>query len=473
MKTIFLVLSILIGGIPVCGQATSSNVEVVTVYSQNEKFYLKSIPYDNEFPSLRGKTAVYEKGNSTPLYVFERGFDSVDDDSNNLILSDNGEVIFYVIPREADEEKEGLQSITVYKNGKIVKSFTETEITGCDKTKERCRLVYSNYDEVVDREKSRWGISAYKKAFKDSVDDKEKFLSDFPIFSSDDRVYLTDSKKQVHLFDLKEGNYIGSDTLENIFEQLKSKGRFNRTEISSYEAPTFLDFPKLKNGKDVTESLARLLGMKSARISEKRDYRYKLYSFKICGNLSQDGSLEIEDSEFDDELPKEKIIEFFKANKFDSHLIPRVFDQWNLGEQYFYFRKTDDRIARREKQQEVIKAREELVSRKTLETINGVYIPQTLGECFEELDKRLSEIDKKEMQALPERDDMIRYHIGLGMWMRNNWGLWSGSRLQIYFMDKGVTHPESMSSVILFHYHDWLNGRREAWKNWENNPNRR
>lgn len=25
--------------------------------------------------------------------------------------------------------------------------------------------------------------------------------------------------------------------------------------------------------------------------------------------------------------------------------------------------------------------------------------------------------------------DMIRYHMGLGMWMRNNWGLWGGSRL--------------------------------------------
>ena len=65
---------------------------------------------------------------------------------------------------------------------------------------------------------------------------------------------------------------------------------------------------------------------------------------------------------------------------------------------------------------------------------------------------------------------MIKYHLGLGMWMRNNWGLWGGSRLQKYFTDKGVTHPEGMSSVILFYYWDWLQGRKDTWKDWEKNP---
>jgi hypothetical protein len=93
-----------------------------------------------------------------------------------------------------------------------------------------------------------------------------------------------------------------------------------------------------------------------------------------------------------------------------------------------------------------------------------------LGECFTELDKLLKEIDKKEMQALPNRKDMIAYHMGLGTWMRNNWSLWGGSRLTEYFIGKGITHPESMSSVILYGYHDWLNGKKEAWKDWEKNP---
>jgi hypothetical protein len=54
--------------------------------------------------------------------------------------------------------------------------------------------------------------------------------------------------------------------------------------------------------------------------------------------------------------------------------------------------------------------------------------------------------------------------------MRNNWGLWGGSRLQKYFTEKGVGHPDEMSSVILFFYWDWLQGNKDSWKKWETNP---
>ena len=44
---------------------------------------------------------------------------------------------------------------------------------------------------------------------------------------------------------------------------------------------------------------------------------------------------------------------------------------------------------------------------------------------------------------------MIRYHRTIGMWMRNNWGLWRGSRLKQYFNNLGVNHPDDMSAIIL------------------------
>lgn len=470
-KITFLMLCILCSAVVAArGQSISSGVEITTVYSQNERFYLKSIPFDNESPTIRGKTFVYEKGRETPLYVFERGFDSVDDDSNNLILSNTGEVIFYAISWEANEEREGLRSITIYKQGKIHKSYTKAEITGCDRRNERCDLVYSNYDKVVDRKKSNWGTRNYKKTFIEGVDEREKFLSDFPIFSHDDTVYLTDSKKRTHVFDLKEGVYLRSDSFDSLYEQIKDKGRFAKTEIQSFDAPTFLDFPNLKNGKNAYAALADYIGMTQASSIEKRDEQYKLYSFKINSNLARDGSLEIEAIEFYDELPKEKIVEFFRVNKFDSRKIPQEFEQWYLGDEYFSFRKKNPRIARQEKQQEIIKERAELKERLVAEKIDDVYIPKNLGECFIELDKRLLDIDKKEMQALPSRDDMIRYHHGLGTWIRNNWGLWGGSRLQKYFTEKGSTHPDEMSMIVLYHYHDWLNGKTETWKDWEAHP---
>jgi hypothetical protein len=84
-----------------------------------------------------------------------------------------------------------------------------------------------------------------------------------------------------------------------------------------------------------------------------------------------------------------------------------------------------------------------------------------------ELDSTLSEKDKAEFVALPKREDMILYHHGLGMWIRNNWGLWAQGPLAQYFLERGSNHPDDMSHTILLHYWDWLHGQRETWKTWE------
>lgn len=372
-KITFLLLSILAGTSVVIGQATSSAVYIVTTFSQNERFHLRSIPYDDEFPSLRGKTFVYERGSANPIYVFERGFDSVTDESNNLILSNDGEVVFHLIPWGANENRDGLKSVTLYRRGEPHKSYTEAEITGCDLKKERCNLVYSNFDAVVDRESSKWGTRDYKKAFKPGVDEKERFLSDFPIFSFDDTVYVTDSKKKVHLFDLKVGSYVRWEPFDKVFDEIRNKARLSKTQLDHYTAPVFLDFPKLKNGRDSAEGLADHLGMRIVDMSGRKDEQYKWYSFKLNSTISRDGSLEIEEIDVNDELPKEKITEFFTVNKFDSSSVPAPFDKWNIGDKYFFLRKKNDRLARQEKQQEILKQRRALEIRMTLETINRLY----------------------------------------------------------------------------------------------------
>ena len=469
LTEIVLLMLIVLVPIVAAGQATSSKVEIITTYSENEQFYLKSIPFDSEFPSLRGKTYVYRVGTADPLYTFDRGFDSVEVESNNLTLSNNGRVIFYVIPWEPDERREGLKSITIYKDGKILKSFTETEINGCDKTKERCQLVYSNYEEVVDKERSIWGATKFEKVFKSGVSETEKFLSDFPIFAKGDTVFVTDSKRKIHSFDLVEGKYLGSESFEAAFDQLKNKGRFNRTELQRYDSTVFLDYPKLTSGRATEPVLAAYIGMTAVDIADP-DERYKRYQLTIKSSLKRDGTVEIEEVDVDPELPKEKIIEFFKQNRFDTSAIPEVFEKWYVGEEYFYFRKRNTRLARAEKQQENARQREEFKKRLTLDRINGVYIPRNLEECFLELDKLLPEVDIREMKALPKSEDMIRYHLGLGMWIRNNWGLWGGSRLQTYFQEKGIRHPDNMSGLLLSFYYDWLHGQNDDWKAWEKNP---
>ncbi len=88
----------------------------------------------------------------------------------------------------------------------------------------------------------------------------------------------------------------------------------------------------------------------------------------------------------------------------------------------------------------------------------GVYIPTDLEECFKELSKMLPAPEVEKMKNGPEKD-MINHHFGLGRWMRNNWGLWSQSRLQEYFHKLGLRHPDDMSSVILTSFWRHLNNQ--------------
>lgn len=85
-------------------------------------------------------------------------------------------------------------------------------------------------------------------------------------------------------------------------------------------------------------------------------------------------------------------------------------------------------------------------------------IPETLGECFAELNKLLSEEELEEFKGAKE-DDLTGYHFGLGAWIRNNWGLWHDSPLAQYFRGIGVDHPDDMSATILTSFHRHLNGR--------------
>ncbi len=78
-------------------QATSSVAYNVKVYSGNGRFYLNTTPFDDEFPTLRGITIVCDASTAKVIYRVNRGFDSVKVDRNNLVLSDDGRVIFFLI----------------------------------------------------------------------------------------------------------------------------------------------------------------------------------------------------------------------------------------------------------------------------------------------------------------------------------------------------------------------------------------
>jgi hypothetical protein len=87
-----------------------------------------------------------------------------------------------------------------------------------------------------------------------------------------------------------------------------------------------------------------------------------------------------------------------------------------------------------------------------------VYVPTDLEDAFNELKKMLHPDLLKEMKEGSERD-VVGYHMSLGLWMRNNWGLWGGSRLSKYFNGIGIFHPDDMSGIILYSFWRHLNAQ--------------
>jgi hypothetical protein len=89
-----------------------------------------------------------------------------------------------------------------------------------------------------------------------------------------------------------------------------------------------------------------------------------------------------------------------------------------------------------------------------IDNINGFYIPKSLKDSHLVLDTFLHDSTKMYIKNGSES------HFGLGMYLRNNWGLWSGSRLKCYFEYQGIGHPDHMTGMIIETYSMKLNNKR-------------
>lgn len=100
---------------------------------------------------------------------------------------------------------------------------------------------------------------------------------------------------------------------------------------------------------------------------------------------------------------------------------------------------------------------EEQTALHIADSIDGVYIPKDLFDTFNQINSIWPDSTKVKMKTLTEEKFLGNHHFGLGLWMRNNWGLWGGSRLSRYFNEKGIFHPDDMSGIILTSYHRHMN----------------
>lgn len=93
------------------------------------------------------------------------------------------------------------------------------------------------------------------------------------------------------------------------------------------------------------------------------------------------------------------------------------------------------------------------------DTLNGIFIPQNIKECILQLHLLIPFTELEEIKSMDESAFAAKTHLTVGMWIRNNWGLWKGSRLSIYFNENGVYEPDSMSWIIFLSFHRHLKSK--------------
>lgn len=82
-----------------------------------------------------------------------------------------------------------------------------------------------------------------------------------------------------------------------------------------------------------------------------------------------------------------------------------------------------------------------------------MYKPKNLVEAMSQLDILLTKEDKKNIFDVTENDYITNSHFSIGIWIRNNWGLWAGQELAKYFNRLGINYPDEMSGIILRCYY--------------------
>lgn len=94
------------------------------------------------------------------------------------------------------------------------------------------------------------------------------------------------------------------------------------------------------------------------------------------------------------------------------------------------------------------------------DSLKTLYIPVDLPDCMRQLDSILTPENKEWILSVEEKDFLARTHLALGIWIRNNWGLWAGSHLATYFDEQEIHHPDDMSGVILRCYYHYIRGEK-------------
>ena len=453
-------------------QISTEVVPISETYSSNGEYKLLSISYDNEFPNLKGESFItytqeYDSiGVRKNFYKINRSFDVYEGHPFFVAISNDGRKIIYLTNYLYESGVEN-KNIAYYVDGKLDKTFTTEEFINCDKNQEKCELFYDNQYQVYE------GRSATVKQYKKTVSEQEIYLSKSFVFNKNDTIYVVDGRKKVTLFDIDKGKIIDSKIdFDSIYTKIKNLEPF-KSRISYYKYPYkyVVDIQDLENNEKLSERIGKISGLKFISINDSTFHKYKLFRIELSGYLDRKGNFEIEKLETDPIFDRKQIENYILSTKFKTDFIPREVDKIYVSRFFGGYRNYDDKIAEQETIKEKERRKEEYKRRLTLVKIDDIYIPKNLYESLTELDRILNFENKKQLIESKDSWQFNSHMGGLGMWIRNNWGINGGSRLLKYFNDRNIGKEmfgnDEISGVIIEQYILWLKGNKNAWKKWE------
>jgi hypothetical protein len=285
------------------------------------------------------------------------------------------------------------------------------------------------------------------------------------IYSKNDTIIIFCRTGKVLELDLNSGDIVHKSISDFQYGFIKTYDTL-KFQTQSFKNPSLYGLPKIDNGKSIDIGLAEFLNMKVHPDDKRKSDRLKNYTLNIELLVDKNGHAILDKVTNYDNLPEDRIRDFISSIQVDTTYIPQETEKWRFTGWIHLMNKSKSK-AKKERRIEQIEERKAYEQRIIADTINGFYIPKNIEESFHELNRILKSKDIETIKNLKSRDEMIQYHHGLGMWLRNNWGLWGGSRLQQYFLRKGITHPDNMTGLLLPYYYDWLHGDNNGWKEFE------
>jgi Domain of unknown function (DUF6794) len=449
--------------------ALNADLRVSDVYSANKEYRAESVEYSfysDYLNATDGQTKVYHKFPNAPMYKINRRLDVHD-----LYLSNDGSGLLYIDDRR--------DSILFYKNGNLKKSYYLEEVLECNKKEDLCYLTYSNpyirllrlpefyFDtpystlRYIPCEIDSSGDDCEHCIYYD-VDSSLIFADKHPIITYKDTLFIITQNLELLHFNLATGEYKRTNFVDKI-DQLKNYITPRKIIYSSYAMVDSFDaLEYLGSGERLIEAFAKKFQYKCANSYDHYDEYFDYCTCSVSLKVNNKGEmtdLKVEcDSLINSDTLKQIILEYgIKPIK-----IPKILDEWEFHE-YFEFWHIDTLIARceQEKYDSAYKAlrQEERIKNSQLDTLYDFYIPKDLEECNLLLDSLFDGNLKYDFDNLQDINGIIWYHHGLGTWLRNSLGLWSGSRLAKFFEDRDITHPDNMSGYILESYYWYRHGK--------------